>query len=148
MFTVRFRPSKSFPWNISIAARASSLEDISTNPNPFDRPVILSMMIWAAVTVPAWPNAARNESSVVEYGNPPTYSFFSSVIFYFDGERIDPPAYNFLIALLRCLSRRDWHVILIIDQNYSLMPRNQQDRLQGKPKHYSLPQDSQIMLPK
>src|SRR5665213_2201331 len=52
-FTVRVRPPKSLPFHISIAPCASESEDISTKPKPFERPLILSMMMLADSTDPA-----------------------------------------------------------------------------------------------
>jgi len=43
-FTVRGRPLKSFPWNIVMALWASSDEDISTKPKPFERPLARSLI--------------------------------------------------------------------------------------------------------
>src|SRR3989344_6798184 len=60
-----------------MAASASASFSISTKPKPFERPIILSMMIVADVTVPAFENASRSSSSVVEYGNPPTNNFLA-----------------------------------------------------------------------
>jgi hypothetical protein len=60
---------------MAIAAFASSSELISTNPNPLDLLVNLSMMTVADTTVPACENDCFKESSVTEYGKPPTYNF-------------------------------------------------------------------------
>jgi hypothetical protein len=48
------------PSNIAIAAFASSSELISTNPNPLDLLVNLSMITDAETTVPAWENDCFN----------------------------------------------------------------------------------------
>src|SRR3989344_7576185 len=76
-FTVSERPPKSLPFHIAIAFSASSSFSNSTKPNPRDRPDILSMTTVAVATVPAWANASRNSSLVVENGNPPTYNFLA-----------------------------------------------------------------------
>ena len=52
-------------------AIASSSVDISTKPNPRERPVSRSMITFADVTVPNGATAACNVSSVVEYDKPP-----------------------------------------------------------------------------
>jgi hypothetical protein len=60
---------------MEMALCASASDAISTNANPRDLPVNLSITIVAEATVPAWEKACFNESSVVLYGSPPTYNF-------------------------------------------------------------------------
>ena len=76
-FTVSVLPSNSFPFMSSIAFWASSSVDISTNPNPFERPLMRSWIIAADSTVPACANASCNELSVVSYDKPPIYNFLA-----------------------------------------------------------------------
>src|SRR5262245_63534694 len=70
--TVRLRPSRSVPFKAWIALWASSLELISTKPNPRDRPVNLSVITRADSTVPCAEKISCNCPSVVAYGRPPT----------------------------------------------------------------------------
>jgi hypothetical protein len=58
-----------------MASSASESLGISTNPNPFDCPDILSMITFALETSPKSANAARKSSSVTLYGKLPTYIF-------------------------------------------------------------------------
>src|ERR1051326_8129679 len=74
MLTVRARPSRSLPWNVSMALLASSLEDISTNANPRDLPVNLSWITLVEVTLPACENRSDREFSVVSNDKLPTYT--------------------------------------------------------------------------
>src|SRR5918996_934514 len=60
--TVRLRPLNSLPLNCEIAASPSSLEDISTNPNPRERPVSRSSITEADSTVPACANSCCKSS--------------------------------------------------------------------------------------
>src|SRR5438034_8863873 len=57
---------------------ASPSSFISTNPNPRDRPVSRSVITWARVTVPCWPNSCSRSSDVVLNGRFPTYRFFAT----------------------------------------------------------------------
>src|SRR4051812_40329873 len=54
---------------------SSAPSAISTNPNPRDRPVSRSVITWARVTVPYWPNAVSKSAAVVLNGRLPTYRF-------------------------------------------------------------------------
>jgi hypothetical protein len=76
--TVRVRPWKSAPFVPAIAS--SPPLDISTNPNPRLRPVSRSVMTWALVTVPNWPNTWASSSLVVWKAMLPTYSFLLMVL--------------------------------------------------------------------
>jgi DNA-binding transcriptional ArsR family regulator len=73
-------------------SQARSIMDLPPNPQdllsgkkwyhqPFDRPVILSMIIVAEVTSPTCANASLRPSLLVEYEIPPTYSFFAIYFF-------------------------------------------------------------------
>jgi hypothetical protein len=55
-----------------MAAAASSPEDISTKPKPFERPVSLSITIFAESTVPNLENISFSCSDVAENGRLPT----------------------------------------------------------------------------
>jgi hypothetical protein len=55
-----------------MARSASSGEDISTNPNPRDRPVSRSVMTAAESTPPYLANVSRRRSVEVENERPPT----------------------------------------------------------------------------
>src|SRR3954463_10266142 len=78
-FTVNDRPSAICPFIPAIAAWASWSEPISTNPNPFDRPVSRSWMACAVWTAPSAPTISRSWSSVTPYPRLPTYNFFPTV---------------------------------------------------------------------
>src|SRR5207237_8806000 len=54
--TVRARPLCCWPLSAAIAASASASLAISTKPNPLLRPVSRSLITWADVTWPYWPN--------------------------------------------------------------------------------------------
>lgn len=58
-----------------MAAWASWSEPISTNPNPFDRPVSRSMMTCADTTAPYGVNMSCNWESVTPQLRFPTYNF-------------------------------------------------------------------------
>jgi len=62
--TVNGRPLKSALFRALIAAVAWSALGISTNPNPLERPVILSMMMLAEATSPCASNVERRSASV------------------------------------------------------------------------------------
>jgi hypothetical protein len=55
-----------------MAAAASESEDISTNPNPFERPVSLSVIILAESTFPNFEKSSLSASFVAENGKLPT----------------------------------------------------------------------------
>jgi hypothetical protein len=65
-------PSRFWPLSLAIAFLASSSDPISTNPKPFDLPVILSLITLADTTVPAWAKNAERLASVVSHDKPPT----------------------------------------------------------------------------
>lgn len=64
-----------------MATFASSSVPISTNPNPFERPVALSMMIFALTTAPADAKSPFRSASVVSYGRLPINSLFPIILF-------------------------------------------------------------------
>lgn len=66
-----FRPSRSDSWSFEIAASASASFVISTNPNPRDRPVILSIITIADDTSPKGLNAEAKLSFVVPHDRLP-----------------------------------------------------------------------------
>src|SRR5512136_1194968 len=68
-------PSSCPPLNFSIACFASSSEDISTNPNPLDSPVNLSLMIFTDRTLPAPAKFDLRSSSVTLLDRFPMYNF-------------------------------------------------------------------------
>src|SRR6266478_1772150 len=68
--TFSVRPSTSCPLNFFTASAASSAVDISTKPNPRERPVSRSVTTAADSTVPAAANSSRRRSSDVEKDNP------------------------------------------------------------------------------
>jgi hypothetical protein len=70
--TLRARPFKSLPSSPEIADWASELLDISTNPNPLESPLNLSVMILTDVTCPKAPKACLKSSSVASRGKFPT----------------------------------------------------------------------------
>jgi hypothetical protein len=55
-----------------MAVAASSADDISTKPKPFERPVSLSITIFADSTVPNFANISFRDSEVAENGRLPT----------------------------------------------------------------------------
>ncbi len=79
MLTASSRPLSSFPSSCSIAACASSGDDISTKPNPLERPVSRSVIIVAEFTVPTAEKNSLSSSSVVVYSMLPTNNFASSI---------------------------------------------------------------------
>jgi hypothetical protein len=83
-------PSRFWPFNLAIAVLASSSDAISTNPKPFDLPVILSLITLADTTDPAWAKNAERFASVVSHDRPPTNNL---VAIYFS------PPINLLLSL-------------------------------------------------
>src|SRR5262249_33748482 len=77
-FTTNLRPPTSLSCIPSIAACPSCGLDISTNPNPFERPVSRSTMTCADSTVPNGSNIACRSESLTLYGRLPTYNFFAT----------------------------------------------------------------------
>lgn len=71
-----FRPSMSFPFSPAIAFSAHRSSGISTNPNPFESPLVLSFMIVAEVTSPNSENFSVRISSVVLKLRLPMYILF------------------------------------------------------------------------
>jgi hypothetical protein len=66
------RPSRLDPFRAPMACSAASGVDISTNPNPRDRPVSRSVITAAESTAPYRANASRRRSVDVENERPPT----------------------------------------------------------------------------
>src|SRR5439155_20106989 len=77
--TVRARPSTIWPFIPLMAAWASWSLFISTNPNPFDRPVSRSVMSWARWTLPYGANSSCSWDSVTSNDRFPTYNFLPTV---------------------------------------------------------------------
>lgn len=71
-----FRPSMSFPFSPAIAFSAHRSSGISTNPNPFESPLVLSFMIVAEETSPNSENFSVRISSVVLKLRLPMYILF------------------------------------------------------------------------
>ncbi len=67
--TVKARLPNSVYFKASIAAVASSCEDIATKPNPLDWWVNVSLIMLADATVPCAENNSVNSSCVAEYGS-------------------------------------------------------------------------------
>src|SRR5581483_2936013 len=72
------RPCTSAPLKRSIAACASCVFAISTNPNPRERPVNLSVMTLADTTAPAWLNSDSKSPLVVLKERLPTNNFVAT----------------------------------------------------------------------
>ena len=81
------RPFSSLPRSDSIASRADSLSDISTNPKPFARPR-LSLITFVETTFPNGVNSERRSASVVSCARFPIYSVLSAAALPFCARRL------------------------------------------------------------
>jgi hypothetical protein len=68
-------PSSSVPFILSTASWADSLVVKDTKPNPFERPLVLSIITLADSISPYWEKALCNAASSVPQLRPPTKSF-------------------------------------------------------------------------
>ena len=83
--TTILRPSNSELLSFETASFASESEDISTKPNPFERPDILSMITEADSTLPTCSKCDFKVASVVAQAILPTNSLFD---IFFNPQRI------------------------------------------------------------